>query len=42
MVLVELEYIYDLSLGGVVYSKAQVNEALKTEILMILYSLEMM
>ena len=26
-----IEYIYDLSLGGVVYSKAQINEALKTE-----------
>ena len=26
-----IEYIYDLSLGGVVYSKAQINEALNTE-----------
>lgn len=26
-----IEYIYDLSLGGAVYSKAQINEALNTE-----------
>ena len=26
-----IEYIYDLSLGGVVYSKSQINEALKTK-----------